>query len=263
MGDIAAGLHDDFDGNGGMYGDEDRVPTTTTTGSVHTIVRTDGYTTSNTLMSGHATLGHMNMHASGGLHFLWNQDEDCGGLDGDFFEELTNGMMDGAVLPDSAGDNGDGLYSSQEGYSTDEGGEGTSQGSQRSREVSLPSASTPLQTVKKFKAPSRQANMQMASDSNLGEEAATASANREPQSCPRKSPAVSEISSSNALGSRRRRDGDPNAEAARESRRRRWMNAYDAPGQSSRNSSMRESGYTVPNSSAYTVTSGTSASRHS
>jgi len=279
---IGATMSDNpFDGppNRGMYGDTQRggsVPTTT--GSVHTIERLDAYTSTNTALSGHVCAED----ALGFVQKMWNHEGEALNLDDDFFQELTGGMGGG---PDSAAGRADSNYSSQEGYSTDEAGGSTdeplSPTSQISREVSAPSDATPFQSQrltesvpwkqpKEIRTPLRQDSAEPSGSLGGVSGAATAASNTEPLrgSLSHQVPAAeSDPGSSNALANRRRREGAPTtAEVARESRRRRWMNAYDEGGQhGSRGShgfAMGASGYTAANSSAQT-TSGTSVSRRS
>jgi len=258
-----------MDGNLDVYGDSrDGRSQPTTSGTVHTIQHTNAYTStgqntgmSHTGMSGHALVQNM-----------WNHEDQTLNFDANFFKELTAGMG----LPDSAG-RADSIYSSQEGYSSDEAlpqetyssDEPPSQG--RSEPLQSPPFQSQRQTGESIQnKPSREEDAQtrrcsqmppvnrggvsMAAAEAVETAVIAAVANGEPiqGALLRKAHAASsDTSSSNALGNRRRREGESTtAEAAREDRRKRWMSAYDGAGRS-QGSSLGHSGYTAANSSAY------------
>jgi hypothetical protein len=252
--------------------------------SVRTIERVSGYTTSNTAMSMHK----QGLDKSSTPEMIpWASAEDV--------RQLDRGMLDCLGSRGTAGQHSRAdsahtysTYSTQEypeesqEYADEFSGDGsTGEGSesQRSREASqIDAYSTPMWSLRLTDqgsvASARSKELQQLEDPSGRSRRTDQPVGSRPRvRLPRRAASYSQIDGSGSLASRRQQGTLDRVEAARESRRRRWVNAYDDGGaalasRASLASSILSSysgytGYSVPTSSAYTAMSGMSLERPS
>lgn len=237
---------------------------------VRTIERADGYTSTSTAMSRQAVRTGVTPERQRNYDrqdsAYTEQEEPCssGTGDGEMLEERGLRTASAATY---------GTYSDQYSDQYSDPGGSISPDSGRSREASPQNTAVPFRSLRPTdgsaaSAPQAHGDFGVSPGAKGDVPGSNAPSNLVPPRNPAAEASLAD-SGSSATGARRR-PADPASEAARESRRARWINAYNGGSQqggshsSSAYSIGGHTGYSFPSSSAgYSATSGTSVGRRS